>query len=292
MRALLAAVVLAILAALAESPAAFQINWNARTPWNDLRPSIARGDWEAQKKEPFQIFDNVYYVGLQQYSAFLVTTSDGLVLLDATYAETADLVLDNIRALDFDPADIRYTFMSHGHGDHYAGARRVKDVSGSRVGMTLADWEMVEERERDRDDTASRIARDLVLGQGDIIEVGDSAFRFHVTPGHTPGCLTIEYIVYDHGAPYRALSPGGLGLAFGPRWTGPYMDSLARMRALEPDVILPNHPYMSTGHLFALAEELDQRPDTSRHPFASREKVDAWFDALEAVAREKLESER
>ena len=53
----------------------------------------------------------------------------------------------------------------------------------------------------------TRIARDLVLAQGDIIEIGDAAFKFHVTPGHTPGCLTIEDIVYDHRTPHRALSP-------------------------------------------------------------------------------------
>ncbi len=281
-------------AALIASPAVAQVDrsWNARTPWNDLRPNIPRGDWEAQKKEPFRIFDNVYYVGLQQYSAFLITTSAGLVLLDATYAETADIVLDNIRALGFDPADIAYTFISHGHGDHYAGAARVKQVSGSRVGMTLEDWRMVEERERQRDTSESRLPRDLVLSQGDIIELGDAAFKFHVTPGHTPGCLTIEYIVYDNGHPYRAISPGGLGLVFGPEWTGPYLDSLDRMRALEADVILPNHPYMSTGHVFALGEQLEQRADGDRHPFASRRAVEEWFDALVAVAEAKRDAER
>ena len=267
-------------------------SWNARTPWNDLRPNIARGDWEAQKKEPFQIFDNVYYVGLQQYSAFLITTSVGLVLLDATYAETAENVLDNIRTLGFDPADIVYTFISHGHGDHYAGAARVKQVSGSRVGMTRADWELVEERERQRDTSGSRLTRDLVIGQGDIIEIGDASFKFHVTPGHTPGCLTIEYIVYDDGQPYRAISPGGLGLVFGPEWTAPYLDSLARMRALEPDVILPNHPYMGTGHLFAQADALAARETGGPNPFASREAVESWFDALETVARAKLDAEK
>ena len=54
MRRFLAAVFVTTLAA----PVTAQINWNARTPWNDLRPNIARGDWEAQKKAPFQIFDH------------------------------------------------------------------------------------------------------------------------------------------------------------------------------------------------------------------------------------------
>ena len=41
--------------------------------------------------------------------------------------------------------------------------------------------------------------------------LGDSAFRFYVTPGHTPGSLSMEYIVSDGDQLYRALTPGGLG---------------------------------------------------------------------------------
>ena len=53
-RRLLAAVFVTTLAA----PVTAQSNWNTRTPWNDLRPNIARGDWEVQKKAPFQVFDH------------------------------------------------------------------------------------------------------------------------------------------------------------------------------------------------------------------------------------------
>jgi hypothetical protein len=33
--------------------------------------------------EPFKMFDNIYYVGLQTVSVFLIPTSDGLMLIDA-----------------------------------------------------------------------------------------------------------------------------------------------------------------------------------------------------------------
>ena len=52
---------------------------------------------DAQQKAPFKTFNNVYYVGLQTVAAYLITTSDGLVLLDATYSQTANLVLESIR---------------------------------------------------------------------------------------------------------------------------------------------------------------------------------------------------
>jgi len=48
---------------------------------------------------PFKIFDNVYYIGMKNVSAFLVTTTDGLVLRDATFPTSAELTLDNVRKL-------------------------------------------------------------------------------------------------------------------------------------------------------------------------------------------------
>ena len=51
----------------------------------------------AQRKAPFKVFDNLYYVGFQTVSVYLVTTSQGLVLLDAGYAETVDWVLESVR---------------------------------------------------------------------------------------------------------------------------------------------------------------------------------------------------
>jgi hypothetical protein len=40
--------------------------------------------------DPFKIFDNVWYVGIQTSSPYLVTTSAGHLLFDATWDETAD----------------------------------------------------------------------------------------------------------------------------------------------------------------------------------------------------------
>src|SRR6185295_16794425 len=66
------------------------IDWNAKAaPWGPLRNA------NDQTKSPFKIFDNVYYVGLQTVAAYVITTSDGLVLLDAAYSYTTDQLLEN-----------------------------------------------------------------------------------------------------------------------------------------------------------------------------------------------------
>src|SRR6188508_3491916 len=81
----------------------------AAIDWNLIMfPTNRSAPMDQQRKDPVKLFDNVYSVGVQTVCAFLIPTSAGLVLVDTTYPETADLLLDNIRKAGFDPATIRY----------------------------------------------------------------------------------------------------------------------------------------------------------------------------------------
>lgn len=55
------------------------------TPRRPTRSDPASRD--ANKRQPFKPFDNVDYVDLHNVSTYLVTTSAGLVLLDAGFAD-------------------------------------------------------------------------------------------------------------------------------------------------------------------------------------------------------------
>ena len=51
-------------------------------------PALAQRDRETNRGEeraPFKIFDNLYYVGINFVSAYIVQTSRGLILIAATY---------------------------------------------------------------------------------------------------------------------------------------------------------------------------------------------------------------
>src|SRR6185503_9376847 len=56
--------------------------------------------------EPGQAFDNLYYVGSAWVSAWVLKTSDGLILIDAlnNTKEAADLIEGGMRKLGLDPA--------------------------------------------------------------------------------------------------------------------------------------------------------------------------------------------
>ncbi|SVA71248.1 uncharacterized protein METZ01_LOCUS124102, partial [marine metagenome] len=67
---------------------------------------------EVQKVEPFQVFDNLYYVGAKWVAAWLLETEQGLILFDSLYGDLTDLVIDSIRDLGFDPDDVRYVVVT------------------------------------------------------------------------------------------------------------------------------------------------------------------------------------
>ena len=134
-----AAMALVVALTATSAVAAQGLAWSGRGPW-----SADRGDWQVQI--PFQIFDNVYYVGTDHVSSYLITTPGGLVLIDATSAETVDALLDNVRQLGFDPEEIEYVFITHPHNDHYGGAVRIKELTGATICMSGPDWEFLEQR--------------------------------------------------------------------------------------------------------------------------------------------------
>lgn|SRR5262245_15991032 len=250
-------------------------DWNTKGPWANTRQDANRNP-----RVPFKIFDNVYYVGLQTVCAYLVTTNDGLVLIDTTWAETADEVLKSIRTLGFNPSNIKYILVTHSHTDHLGGAAKIKQVSGARVGMSAQDWAVT---------NRPAIEKDLVLEDGGSIRVGDASFKFYVTPGHTPGATSIEYQVRDSGKTYRALSPGGLGLQFGPAETPIFLKSIERLKQLGPwDAMISNHPWLMPVTLDEIQKDLASRRGGPNPAVLGPAKINAWFDTVINVTKQKL----
>ena len=102
-------------------------------------------DIESQRIEPFQVFDNLYYVGSKWVSSWLLVSDQGLILFDSLYGDLTEIAVEGIRKLGFDPDDVRYLIVSHAHYDHVGGARRFQEEFGSVVMMTEEDWNMTTE---------------------------------------------------------------------------------------------------------------------------------------------------
>ena len=84
-------------------------------------PPPARETWHA---EPVEGLRQLYFVGQTEYSAWAITTSQGIILLDAIYDYSVeDEVVEGLKKLGLNPADIKYVIVSHGHLDHAGGAK-------------------------------------------------------------------------------------------------------------------------------------------------------------------------
>jgi metallo-beta-lactamase class B len=242
--------------------------------------SAQAGSFTTQTRPAFQIFDNLWYIGVDLVSAYLIETSDGLIVIDALFAASHDDLMNNIRAVGFDPADVEYIFISHGHGDHAEGAPLLAAATGARVGMAAADWAMTDQ------------TPDLVITDGESITLGDTTMTFYVTPGHTEGVLSMAFPVRDDDDTHNAFMFGGMGLNFsGIERTGMYLDSVDRVQAMEGiEVNITNHE--GAGQIFARADRLADRGPGDPHPFVDPEGFYAWLDTLEENAEAKLVEER
>ncbi len=231
---------------------------------------------------PIRIFDDLYYVGTDYVSAYIVETSDGLVLIDSLYQGFTREMIEGLDSIGLDPREIRYVLVSHGHTDHFGGALEIQELSGARVGATAADWELIEA-------SGSVLTRDMVLADGDTLTVGATEFRFHVTPGHTPGVLSIEYPVHDGDQTHKAFHFGGHNVTTNqPEAFEQFIASVERLQATlsDVDVNLTSHPWASL--IFQRAQILAERAPGAPHPFVWPEDFEAFLDERLSSTRERL----
>ena len=93
---------------------------------------------------PTRLFDNVYAIGRTGTVVYAITTSAGIVLIDAGYADQLETVLlPGLKAVGLDPNNVKYILLGHGHGDHFGGAAYFQD-KGARVVLSAADWDLME----------------------------------------------------------------------------------------------------------------------------------------------------
>jgi metallo-beta-lactamase class B len=245
---------------------------------------------ELQRVEPFQVFDNLYYVGAKWVSAWLLESDQGLILFDALYGDLTDIAIDGIRQLGFDPDDVRYVIVSHAHYDHVGGARRFQEEFGAVVMMTETDWNMTDEPAIYQE--YPKPIRHLSASDGSTLNLGRTRLQFMETPGHTPGVLSTRFTVYDNGYPHDAFLFGGVGLNFsGVERTEMYINSVQRLMQIEGiEVNIPNHA--DSGEVFERYAMLQDRLDGDPHPFVDPESWDAWLDILMKNAQAKLGREQ
>jgi metallo-beta-lactamase class B len=168
-----------------------------------------RSEWYAA---PHQVFDNLYWVGTKEHSAWALKTSDGIILIDTLYAYAVEAeIVDGLKTLGLDPASVKYVIISHAHGDHDQGAALLQSRYGTKVVMGGPDWATTVARTT----YAGGIAkRDIEAVDGQKLTLGDTSVTLVATPGHTLGTLSLLFPVKDHGRTLTVAYSGGTAFNF------------------------------------------------------------------------------
>lgn len=155
-------------------------------------------DWD-KPGPPFRIYGNTYYVGTCGITSLLITRPGGLTVIDSGTDAGAKVVLANIRALGFDPADVKTLLMSHEHFDHIGGMARLQAATGATILATQAAAKVLRTGVVDPADPQAQsghppfppVTGKIVPldGPGSAL-LGDWNFRAIRTPGHTLGAMS------------------------------------------------------------------------------------------------------
>jgi metallo-beta-lactamase class B len=237
---------------------------------------------------PFKMFDNLYYVGIGFVSSWLLTTDQGLILIDTLEERHADHLLANIKRVGFDPAQIKYVLLTHGHYDHVGAAARIEEAYGARVVMVQGDADLF--TGIGGPPPEGRAPRTpMIVKDGDTLTLGNTTLRLAWHPGHTPGGLSAGFTVYDSGKPYEAYIFAGAAPAQGLTAVEQFVATIERLAQMQQgvQVRVVSHPFMDPT-FWDRVDRLAQRGPGAAHPFVVPGEFAAWIAELKQVGATRL----
>lgn len=157
---------------------------------------------------PFQIADDLYYVGSRDLASYLVVTPGGDILINANLASSPPQIRASVEKLGFRWQDIRILLNGQAHFDHMGGAAEVIRETHAKNMVMDGDVSVVETGARtDFLAPSPNIPRyapahvDRVLHDGDTVSLGGVTLTAHKTAGHTRGCTTWTMRAHIPGEP-------------------------------------------------------------------------------------------
>jgi metallo-beta-lactamase class B len=219
-------------------------------------------DWDDYDKpaSPVRVLANTYYVGTCGISSILITGTEGDILIDAGTENGADLIVQNIRNLGFWPSDVRILLHSHEHFDHVGGMGRLQQLTGAQLYASATAAKVFATGTATPDDPQAGINKPFptarvsrALKDGEIVRLGNLWLTAVATPGHTPGAMSWHWVSCNGGICRSIVYADSLSpvsrddyrFSDHPDYLKSYRHSIARIAALDCDIVLTPHPSAS-----------------------------------------------
>ncbi len=260
-----------------------------------------------QPAEPFRIAGNLYYVGANDVTSFLLTGPEGHVLIDGGYPGTPPLIIESIARLGFDIRDVKVLLNSEPHYDHAGGVAALQEASGAELWVSDPSADAIASGGADGASflpykilvwsgilryPAARI--DHRFQDGATIRLGPIELTAHITGGHTRGCTSWSFPVRHGDRELHVVSAcsllllPGMSLVEPERYPGIRADferSFRVLRSLPADIFLTTHA-REFGRYRKFREQADAEDPAD--PFIDREGYLSYIDSAEARFREAL----
>ena len=234
-------------------------------------------DW-IEPFPPFRIAGNLYYVGSKDLASYLITTSQGNILINSDLETSPPLIRASIEKLGFKISDVRILLISHAHWDHDGGSAAIKALTGATYMVMDGDVSVVESGGKTDFQYGNSPASlypptkvDRVLHDGDEVKLGGTTLVAHLTPGHTKGCTTWTMKVAEAGKSYDVVIIGspnvndGYKLVGNPSYPGivsDYERTFQVLKSLPVDIFLGAH-----GSYFDLLTKYPRLKEGAANPF-------------------------
>ena len=175
---------------------------------------------------------NCYIVGDE-------ATNEG-VIVDP--ADEAEIILQSVAEFGL---TIRSIILTHGHPDHIAALKEVKEATGAEIAVHTGDSEYHRQQALALTfgfHCPSPPPPDRLLKDGDSLDVGELRFKVIHTPGHTPGGICL----FGHGVLFSGDTLFNRGIG---RYDLPGGDYAQLMNSLQATLMaLPDETIVYPGH--------------------------------------------
>jgi metallo-beta-lactamase class B len=225
---------------------------------------------------PHRIIGNIYYVGTNTLSSFLIVTPQGNILIDSTYERNVPTIEKSVAQLGFRFSDIKILLGNHAHGDHQEGDALVKQMTGAQVMAMAEDVPALQAMKPG----GKEHPIDKVLHDGEQVTLGGTTLVAHLTPGHTPGCTTWTTTAQEGGKTYNVMFGCSLRppAVLTPALVDQFNRAFKTVRALPCDIQLGDH-----GAQYNMQEKYAKMKDASPNSF-----IDPATCTLEADVEEAM----
>lgn len=217
--------------------------------------------WNKAQK-PFKIYGNTWYVGTAGLSSVLITSPEGHILIDGGLPQSGPLIEANIKAAGFKIEDVRMILSSHAHFDHAGGIAYLQGKSGARVVASAEGARVLESGAVAREDAQYDSLKDMTFPKvknvravrnEETLGVGSLRVTTRLTPGHSPDSASWTWTSCDKDACRDMVFADSLtpvadegyrfsGDATHPDQSAAFKASIAKVRALSCDIMIPAHP--------------------------------------------------